>query len=162
MLRDCDQAAVERANYLRYLAQGRKGYTEDGFASAEPFFGVCVPRTSLGEATAEQVWDHHERRWAIETHCDWLKNGMGLRGLCQRDYCRAQGLAFVCLVASLVRRELADLVGGRLPGHTVDEAQLDACVDFGTASEEWWKNTLLGYEEMPGYPVQITGEMEMA
>ena len=50
----------------------------------------------------------------------------------------------------------------RGPGHTVDEAQLDACVDFGTASEEWWKNTLLGYEEMPGYPVQITGEMEMA
>jgi len=47
-------------------------------------------------------------------------------------------------------------------GRTVDEAQLDACVDSGTASEEWWKNMLLGYEEMPGYPVQITGEMEMA
>lgn len=65
-------------------------------------------------------------RWAIETHCDWLKNGMGLQGLCQRDHCRAQGLAFVCLVASLVRRELADLIGERLPGHTVDEALLDA------------------------------------
>ena len=111
MPRDRDQAAVERANYLRYLAQGRKGYTEDGFASAEPFFGVCVPRASLADATAEQVWDHHERRWAIETYYDWPENGMGLRGLCQRDYCRAQGLAFVCLVASLVRRELADLVG---------------------------------------------------
>ena len=48
----------------------------------------------------------------------------------------------------------------RGPGHTIDEAQLD--VDSGTASEEWWKNPLLGYEEMPGYPVQITGEMEMA
>ena len=32
----------------------------------------------------------------------------------------------MCLVASLVRRELADLVGGRLPGRTVDEALLDA------------------------------------
>ena len=50
----------------------------------------------------------------------------------------------------------------RGPGRTVDEAQLDACVDFGTASEEWWKNMLLGYEEMPGYLVQITGKMEMA
>ena len=48
------------------------------------------------------------------------------------------------------------------PGRTVDEAQLDACVDSGTASEEWWKNMLLGYEEMPGYLVQITGKMEMA
>ena len=47
-------------------------------------------------------------------------------------------------------------------GRTVDEAQLDACVDSGTASEEWWKNMLLGYEEMPGYLVQITGKMEMA
>ena len=126
VLRDRDQAAVERANYLRYLAQGRKGYTEDGFASAEPFFGVCVLQTSLADATAEQVWDHHERRWATGAHCDWPEGGMGLRGLCQRDYCRAQGLAFVCLVASLVRRELADLVGGRLPGRTVDEALLDA------------------------------------
>ena len=126
VLRDCDQAAPGRANYLRYLAQGRKGYAEDGFASAEPFFGVCVPRASLADATAEQVWDHYKRRWAIETYYDWPENGMGLRGLCQRDYCRAQGLAFVCLVASLVRRELADLVGGRLPGRTVDEALLDA------------------------------------
>ena len=50
----------------------------------------------------------------------------------------------------------------RGPGRTVDEAQLDACVDSGTASEEWWKNMLLGYEEMPGYLVQITGKMEMA
>ena len=126
VLRDRDQAAVERANYLRYLAQGRKGHAEDGFASAEPFFGVCVLQTSLADATAEQVWDHHERRWATGAHCDWPEGGMGLRGLCQRDYCRAQGLAFVCLVASLVRRELADLVGGRLPGRTVDEALLDA------------------------------------
>ena len=47
-------------------------------------------------------------------------------------------------------------------GRTVDEAQLDACADSGTASEEWWKNMLLGYEEMPGYLVQITGKMEMA
>ena len=76
---------------------------------------MCVPQASLADTTAEQVWDHHERRWAIETYYDWLKNGMGLRGLCQRDYCRAQGLALVRLVASLVRRELADLVGGRLP-----------------------------------------------
>jgi hypothetical protein len=48
--------------------------------------------------------------------------------------------------------------------HTPDErrALLDACVGSGTASEEWWKNTLLGYAEMPGYPAQITGEYEMA
>ncbi|MBR3317357.1 MAG: hypothetical protein IKG21_06035 [Atopobiaceae bacterium] len=39
------------------------------------------------------------------------------------------------------------------------QALLDACVGSGTASEEWWKNTLLGYEEMPDYPAQITGGM---
>jgi hypothetical protein len=36
------------------------------------------------------------------------------------------------------------------------------CAGFGTASEGWWKNTLLGYTEMPDYPTQITGEYEMA
>lgn len=126
VLRDCNQAALERSNYLRYLAQGRKGYTEDGLAAAEPFFGVCVLQTSLADATAEQVWDHYKRRWTIETFYDWLKNGMGMRGLYQRDYYRAQGLAFVCLVASLVRKGLSDLVRDRLPGRTVDEVLLDA------------------------------------
>lgn len=45
--------------------------------------------------------------------------------------------------------------------HTPEERQtlLDACVGSGTASEEWWNNTLLGYEEMPDYPAQITGDM---
>lgn len=35
--------------------------------------------------------------------------------------------------------------------HTPEERQalLDACMGSGTASEEWWKNTLLGYVEMP-------------
>ena len=48
--------------------------------------------------------------------------------------------------------------------HTPEELQalLDACVSSDTASEEWWKNTLLGYEEMPDYPTQITGEMGLA
>ena len=32
VLRDCNQAAVERANYLRYLAQGRKGHAEGGLS----------------------------------------------------------------------------------------------------------------------------------
>ena len=105
---------------------GPQGPRRGGLSSAEPLLGACVPRASLADATAEQVWDHHERRWAIGAHCDWPEGGMGLRGLCQRDHCRAQGLAFVCLVASLVRRELADLVGGRLPGRTVDEALLVA------------------------------------
>lgn len=35
--------------------------------------------------------------------------------------------------------------------HTPEERQalLDACVGSGTASEEWWKNTHLSYEETP-------------
>lgn len=45
--RDRDQAAVERANYLRYLARGRKGHAEGGLSSAELPFGMCVPRASL-------------------------------------------------------------------------------------------------------------------
>lgn len=35
--------------------------------------------------------------------------------------------------------------------HTPEERQslLDVCAGSNTASEEWWKNTLFGYEEMP-------------
>ena len=45
--------------------------------------------------------------------------------------------------------------------HTPEERQalLDECIGYGTASEEWWNNALLGSEEMPEYPAQITGDM---
>ena len=35
------------------------------------------------------------------------------------------------------------------------QALLDACIGSGTASEEWWKNTLLSYEEMPDSPEDL-------
>ncbi|MDO4537479.1 MAG: hypothetical protein Q4B54_04900 [Coriobacteriales bacterium] len=126
VLRDCNQAAMERSNYLRYLAMGEKGYAEEALSKAEPLFGAVVLQTSLADATAEQVWDHYKRRWAAGTYYDWLKCGMGVQGLCQRDYYRTQGLSFVFLVASLVRKSLCDLVGEALPGRTVEEVLLDA------------------------------------
>lgn len=48
--------------------------------------------------------------------------------------------------------------------HTPEERQklLEELCASGIRTPEWWKNTLLGYEEMPDYPAQITGEMEMS
>lgn len=39
------------------------------------------------------------------------------------------------------------------------QALLNVCVGSGTASRAWWKNMLLGYEDMPDYPAQVTGQV---
>ena len=46
--------------------------------------------------------------------------------------------------------------------HSPEERRmlLDVCIGSGTQSEEWWKDTLLGYAEMPDYPDEIAGETD--
>lgn len=48
--------------------------------------------------------------------------------------------------------------------HTPEERQvlLEELCSSGVRTPEWWKNVLLGYEEMPDYPAQIAGEMDIA
>lgn len=125
LFRDLNRQALEQAGYLAKLEQGARGYTEEGFERARDVMGVIVLQTSRRDMSAQEVYEAYKRRWSIETFFGWLKNGAGLTSPGARDYCKAQGLAFVALVTALVHRELADACKA-VKGKSVDDCLLEA------------------------------------
>lgn len=126
--RDLSESAMEQANYLRHMARGDRAYTRERFEELAPLMGVTVLQTSLPEAErdAEAVYGLYKRRWSVETYFDYFKNGQDARGLCQQDFHRVQGLAFVMLVSGLIHREVADAVTASGVGMSVGDVLADA------------------------------------
>lgn len=126
--RDMSESAAEQANYLRHMERGDKAYTQERFDELAPLMGVTVLQTSLpaSERDAEAVYGLYKRRWSVETYFDYFKNGQDARGLCQQDFHRVQGLAFVMLVSGLIHREVADAVAASGVGMSVGDVLMDA------------------------------------
>ncbi len=126
--RDLSESAMEQANYLRHMERGDRAYTRERFEELAPLMGVTVLQTSLpaGDRDAEAVYGLYKRRWSVETYFDYFKNGQDARGLCQQDFHRVQGLAFVMLVSGLIHREVADAVAASGVGMTVGDVLADA------------------------------------
>ena len=126
--RDLSESAAMQANYLRHLERGDRAYTRERFEELAPLMGVTVLQTSLpaSERDAEAVYGLYKRRWSVETYFDYFKNGQDARGLCQQDFHRVQGLAFVMLVSGLIHREVADAVAASGVGMSVGDVLMDA------------------------------------
>lgn len=90
------------------MQRGDKGYTSAKLEELSALMGVYVLETSLPQedCDAESVFALYKRRWSIETYFDYFKNGQDGHALCQQDYYRQQGLAFVMLVAGLIECEV--------------------------------------------------------
>lgn len=137
LFRDLNKQALERSGYLAKVEQGAKGYTRDGYEAAKDVMGVIVLQTSREDMTAREVYEAYKRRWSVETFFDWLKNGVGLTSPGARDYCKAQGLAFVALVTALVHRDLADACAA-VKGKSVDDCLLEArMVKANKVGDRW-------------------------
>ncbi len=122
--RDLNMAALEQSNYLRYIEQGRKSYTEERFEKMKDLMGVIVLQTNLSEP-ADEVFKLYKRRWSIETFFNYLKNDIGYHSLYLKDYYKTQGLAFVMLVSALIHKRLKDATA-QVKGKTMRECLLDA------------------------------------
>ena len=83
-----------------------KSYTTEGFENNRDFMGVTVLQTSLTENTPQEVYELYKKRWGIETFYNYLKNQAGYNSLHIDNYCKAQGLAFIMLVSSLIYCEM--------------------------------------------------------
>ena len=125
LFRDLNKQALEQAGYLSKVEQGAKGYTAERFEEVKDLMGVIVLQTSREDMSAQEVYEAYKRRWSVETFFDWLKNGAGLTSPGARDYCKAQGLAFVALVTALVHRDLAEACKA-VRGKSVDDCLLEA------------------------------------
>lgn len=104
--RDLNESATEQANYIRHMERGEKSYTTEGFEKNRDFMGVTVLQTSLTENTPQEVYELYKKRWGIETFYNYLKNQAGYNSLHIDNYCKAQGLAFIMLVSSLIYCEM--------------------------------------------------------
>ena len=126
--RDDNEAAVMQANYLRHMKMGDRGYTQEKFDELSPLMAVQVLQTSIAKEAcdAEGIYGLYKNRWPIETYFDYFTNGQDCHTLCQQDYHKMQGLAFVMLVSGLIHREVADAVADSGLGMSVSDVLLDA------------------------------------
>lgn len=115
-----------KANYLRHVKRGDRPYTMERFAEVKDLMGVTVLQTSLEDATPEEVFALYKKRWSVETHFDYFKNGQDSHTLCMQDYHMMQGLAFVLLVSGLVHREVADALEASGLGVSMPEMLIEA------------------------------------
>lgn len=106
--RDLNESAAEQQNYLRYIAQGNKSYTKEGFEKVKYFMGVTVLQTSLENNTAEEIYSLYKKRWSIETFYNYFKNKANYEALHVEDYYKTQGLSFIMLIESLIYHEMTE------------------------------------------------------
>ena len=110
VFRDTCEAVKMESNYVHHIEMGKKGYTDEGFRKAKPFFGVYVLRTNSPSMSAKEVFSWYKKRWHIETFYNYFSNAEHCKAFCQQDYYRIQGLSFILLVSSIIHREFANAV----------------------------------------------------
>ena len=123
--RDVNEAMTAQGNYLRYIEQGNKKYTEEEFNKSKDLFGVYVIQTNAKQKSAKEIFELYKRRWKIETYYNYFKNKADCSALYMPDFYKTQGLAFMMLVCSLIHREFADAVK-KLKGKSEKDCLLDA------------------------------------
>ena len=96
------EAADEQANYLACIEKQIPGYTAENLPEAEKSFGVAVMETTFN-ATPEEIYSLYKKRWGVETYFDYLKHQMDFNALGVQDWAKLQGLAFMMLLATLIR-----------------------------------------------------------
>ncbi len=123
--RDLNESTAEQTNYLRHMGMGDKAYTQEGFDKLKDFMGVIVLQTSIMGKTPQEIYEIYKKRWTVETYYNYFKNKADYGSLYQQDYYKTQGLAFIMLVSSLIRREFEDAVKV-IKGKSAQDCLLDA------------------------------------
>ena len=100
--RNLQQALEESSSYSARIEEKVPGYSEEGLEKAEPSFGVIVLETTH-PGTPEEIYSLYKRRWCIETYFDYLKHQMDFNALGVQDWAKLQGLAFMMMLATIIR-----------------------------------------------------------
>ena len=126
--RDLLEQLETQANYRRHMSMGDRAHAEAKLEELSPYMGVYVLQTSLprDERDAESVFELYKDRWTVETYFDYFKNGQDGHTLCQQDYYRQQGLAFVMLVSGLIECEVGAAIARSGLGMSVTDVLMDA------------------------------------
>ena len=137
--RDLDESVLEQTNYLRYMEQGNRSYTQEKFDQQKNYMGVTVLQTSISgnEKTAQEIYTLYKKRWTIETFYNYFKNKADYRTLYMQDYYKTQGLAFIMLVSALIHREFEE-AAKNVKGKSVQDCLLDARMVKANKRRDVW------------------------
>ena len=94
---DTTRAGAERQDYIKAMAAGKKGYTEEGLLENKQYFGLFLLETNDFNLDAETVFCHYKDRWSIETYYNYVRNDVDFNALYQQDYFCMQGVSFIIL-----------------------------------------------------------------
>ena len=103
---DTTRAGAEKQDYVKAMAAGRKGYTEEGLLENELYFGLFLLETNDFDLTAEEVFCHYKDRWGIETYYNYVRNEADFNALYQQDYFCMQGLSFIVTVSGMIYHDV--------------------------------------------------------
>lgn len=103
---DTTRAGAERQDYIKAMAAGKKGYTEEGLLENEQYFGLFLLETNDFNLDAETVFCHYKDRWSIETYYNYVRNDVDFNALYQQDYFSMQGVSFIVTVAGMIYHDI--------------------------------------------------------
>ena len=103
---DTTRAGAERQDYIKAMSAGRNGYTEEGLAESELYFGLFLLETNNLNLTAEEIFCHYKDRWSIETYYNYVRNDADFNALYQQDYFCMQGLSFIVTVSGMIYHDV--------------------------------------------------------
>ena len=109
VFRDKNQNTLDRADYLKNLEGGKKGFSKENFDKIKEYFGMIVLETNL-KISAEEVYSYYKRRWKIGTFYNFFKNKINFESLSESDYYQLQGLSFVMLITGLIYAEMKEVM----------------------------------------------------
>ena len=107
------------------MEMGDKAYTQEGFDKLKDLIGVTVLHTSIMDKTPQEIYEIFKKRWTIKTYYNYFGNKADYGSLYQQDYYKTQGLAFIMLSSSLIRKEFEDAVKA-VKGKSAQDCLLDA------------------------------------
>jgi len=110
------------------MERSDRAYARERLDEIAPLIGATVLQTSLPETDrdAQSVYGLYKQRRSVETCFDHFRNGQDACGLCQQDFHKVQGPAFVMLVGGLIHREVADAEAASGDGMPVGDELADA------------------------------------
>lgn len=124
--RDVNQSALDQADYLKNMENGKGNYTEENYIKVKDFFGVIVLQTNCIDKSAQEIFELYKKRWKIETYYNYIKNGVNISALHLDSYYMTQGLSFIMLIVGLIHSEFNKAMNiSKITGKTVDDVLLE-------------------------------------
>lgn len=101
IFKDCQLHDKLAAEYRSRIGVDSR-FTQEELDKLDPTLGVILLRTNDSKKTPEEIYLTYKKRWKIETHYNYVRNGVDYNALHTCDYYVTQGISFILMVEGLI------------------------------------------------------------